>query len=131
MRVVALLATVVGLSIIAMLALVVMDVAQAMDQFRQHFQARIASSATATSGSARRRRTLATTASMTVKHGYIEIDCATIKAGNGDYVNKTSPFSLLPNGFENLLARQLYSDRTRCYDEAAALSPPNLRAMDG
>ena len=79
MRVVALLATVVGLSIIAMLALVVMDVAvQAVDQFRQHFQARIASSATATSGSARRRRTLATTASMTVKHGYIEIDCATI-----------------------------------------------------
>ena len=79
MRVVALLATVVGLSIIAMLALVVMDVAvQAVDQFRQHFQARIASRATATSGSARRRRALATTASMTVKHGYIEIDCATI-----------------------------------------------------
>ena len=45
MRVVAVLATVVGLSIIAMLALVVMDVAvQAVDQFRQHFHARIASS---------------------------------------------------------------------------------------
>jgi hypothetical protein len=39
MRVVAVLATVVGLSIIAMLALVVMDVAvQAVDHLRQHFR---------------------------------------------------------------------------------------------
>jgi hypothetical protein len=45
MRVVAVLATVVGLMIIAMLALVVMDVAvRAVDLLRQQFRARIASS---------------------------------------------------------------------------------------